>query len=75
MLGGGCGYVRKYIRLEDRLPENLLLAGLTKIDLFTVWLGGGGNTAKITVNVWDSGPLVTAITLLQKGRFPQRKCI
>ena len=26
--------------------------------------------AKITVNVWDFGPLGTAITRLQRGRFP-----
>ena len=38
-------------------------------------LGWGANTAKITVNVWDFGPLGTAITLLQRGGFPQRKCI
>ena len=38
------------------------------------WLGGA-NTAKITVNVWDFGPLETAITPLQRGGFPQRKCI
>ena len=37
------------------------------------WLGA--NTAKITVNVWDFGPLGTPITLLQRGGFPQRKCI
>ena len=36
---------------------------------------GGANTAKITVNVWDFGPLGTAITPLQRGRIPQRKCI
>ena len=35
------------------------------------WLGGeGGNTAKITVNVWDFGPLGTAKTALQRGAFP-----
>ena len=32
-------------------------------------------TAKITVKVWDFGPLGTAITPLKRGRFPQRKCI
>ena len=37
------------------------------------WLGA--NTAKITVNVWDIGPLGTAITPLQRGEFPQGKCI
>ena len=36
---------------------------------------GGGNTAKITVNVLDFGPLGTAITPLQRDGFPQRKCI
>ena len=30
----------------------------------------GANRAKITVNVWDFGTLGTAITLLQRGRFP-----
>ena len=29
----------------------------------------GANTAKITVNVWDFGPLGTAITPLQRGGF------
>ena len=38
-------------------------------------LGWGANTAKITVNVWDFGPLGTAITPLQRVGFPQRKCI
>ena len=38
-------------------------------------LGWGANTAKITVNVWDFGPLGTAITPLQRGGFPQRKSI
>ena len=33
-------------------------------------LGWGANTAKITVNVWDFGPLGTAITPLQRGGFP-----
>ena len=28
------------------------------------------NTAKITVNVWDFGPLRTSITPLQRGGFP-----
>ena len=27
------------------------------------------------MNVWDFGPLGTAITPLQRGGFPQRKCI
>ena len=36
------------------------------------WLGA--NTAKMTVNVWDFGPLGTAKTPLQRGGFPQRKC-
>ena len=54
------------------------------IDLFTVYdatsagKGGGGggvNMAKITVNVWDFGPLGTTITLPQRGGFPQQKCI
>ena len=31
--------------------------------------------AKITVNVWDFGPLGTAIKPRQRGGFPQRKCI
>ena len=31
--------------------------------------------AKITVNVWDFGPLGTATTLRQRGVSPQRKCI
>ena len=31
------------------------------------------NTAKITVNLWDFGPLGTAITPLQRGGFPQPK--
>ena len=38
------------------------------IDLFTVYdaiLAGGQNTEKITVNVWDFGPLGTAITPLR----------
>ena len=35
----------------------------------------GANTAKIIVNVWDFGPLGTAITPLQWGGFPQRKCL
>ena len=30
----------------------------------------GANTAKITVNVWDFGPLGTAIMPLQRGGFP-----
>ena len=38
-------------------------------------LGWGANTAKITVNVWDFGPLGTAVTPLQRVGFPQRKCI
>ena len=33
-------------------------------------LGEGANTSKITVNVWDFGPLGTAITPLQRGGFP-----
>ena len=37
--------------------------------------GWGANKAKITVNVWDFGPLGTSITPLQRGGFPQRKCI
>ena len=41
-------------------------------DLFTVY---DAVLAKITVNVWDFGPLGTAITPLQRGGFPQRKCI
>ena len=52
--------------------------GMGQIDLFTVYdapLGWGANTAKITVNVWDFGPLGTAITPLQRRGFPQRKCI
>ena len=32
------------------------------------WLGA--NTAKITVNVWDFGPLGIAVTPLQRGGFP-----
>ena len=43
------------------------------MDLFTVYngiLAGGANTAKITVNVWDFGPLETGITPLQRGGFP-----
>ena len=32
--------------------------------------GWEANTAKITVNVWDFGPLRTAITPLQRGGFP-----
>ena len=36
--------------------------------------GWGANTAKITVNVWEFGPIGTAITPLQRSRFPQRKC-
>ena len=32
-------------------------------------LAGGANTAKITVNVWDFGPLGTAVTSLQRGGF------
>ena len=46
---------------------------LTTIDLFTVYdaiLAQGANMAKITVNVWDFGPLGTAITPLQRGGFP-----
>ena len=27
------------------------------------------------MNVWDFGPLGTSITPLQRGGFPQRKCI
>ena len=48
----------------------------TPIDLLTVYeaddaiLAGGANTAKITVNVWDFGPLGNAITPLQRGGFP-----
>ena len=38
-------------------------------------LDWGANTVKITVNVWDFGPPETAITPLQRGGFPQRKCI
>ena len=35
------------------------------------WLGGGGaNTAKITVNVWDFGPRGTTIKPLQRGGSP-----
>ena len=37
-------------------------------------LGWGANTAKITVNAWNFGPLGTAITPLQRGGFPQQKC-
>ena len=32
------------------------------------------NTAKIIVNVWNFGPLGTAIGPLQRGGFPWRKC-
>ena len=32
------------------------------------WLGA--NTAKITVNVWDFGPLGIAVTPLQRDGFP-----
>ena len=41
-------------------------------DLFTVYDASwrGTNTAKIKVNVWDFGPLGTAIAPLQGGRFP-----
>ena len=56
-----------------------------QIDLFTVYdailAGGAGgvgetNTAKIRVIVdGDFGTLVTAIKPLQRGGFPQRKCI
>ena len=35
--------------------------------MMPAWLGT--NTAKITVNVWDFGPLGTAITPLQRGGF------
>ena len=46
-----------------------------QIDLFTVYdailAGGQINTAKITVNVWDFGPLGTSIMPLQRGGFPQ----
>ena len=48
------------------------------IDLFTVYdaiLAGGANTPKITVNVWDFGPLGPAFTPLQRGRFPQQRFI
>ena len=33
-------------------------------------LTGGANMAKITVNVWDFGPLGTAKKLLERGWFP-----
>ena len=36
---------------------------------------GGANTTKITVNAWNFGPLGSAITPLQRGRFPQQRCI
>ena len=48
------------------------------IHLFTVYdaiLAGGQTRLKIKVNVWDFGPLGTAITPLQRGGFSQRKCI
>ena len=44
-----------------------------KLPLFTVYdamLERGANTDKITVNAWNFGPLGTAITMLQRGRFP-----
>ena len=41
--------------------------------------GGGGGEEKKRKNYsdcrWDFGPLGTAIKPLQRGRFPQRKCI
>ena len=37
--------------------------------------GGEANTPKITVNVWDFGPLGPAFTPLQRGRFPQQRFI
>ena len=45
---------------EATLIEIGVYAVLRGIDLFTVYdaiLAGGQNTAKITVNVWDFGPL------------------
>ena len=38
-------------------------------------LGWEANMAKIIVNVWNFGPLGAAITPLQWGGFPQRKCL
>jgi len=38
-------------------------------------LAGGQTRLKIPVNVWDFGALGTAVTPLQRGGFPQRKCI
>ena len=40
-------------------------------ELHGLWcqLGWGADTAKITVNVWDFGPLGTTITPLQRGGF------
>ena len=48
------------------------------IDLLTGYdaiLAGGQTQPKITVNVCDFGPLGTALTPLQRGGFPQQKCI
>ena len=45
---------------EATLIEIGVYTVLWGIDLFTVYdaiLAGGQNTAKITVNVWDFGPL------------------
>ena len=44
----------------------------TNKPVHSLWrhLGRGANTAKITVNVWDFGPVGTAITRVQRGGFP-----
>ena len=52
------------------LPLN---RGSTEIDLFTVFdavLAEGQTQLKLTVNVWDFGPLGTTIMPLRKGWFP-----
>ena len=53
--------------------RGFMLLRVLKIDLFMVYdaiLAGGANMAKITVNVWDFGPLGTAKKLLERGWFP-----
>ena len=37
---------------------------------YGIFRGWWANTAKITVDVWDFGPLRIAITPLQRGGFP-----
>ena len=70
----------KGLNFELSSPKNI-----NYVNLFAVYILAGGQTRlkfqwmsrsiMALVNVWDFGPLGTAITPLQRGGFPQRKCV